>query len=107
MSEVINEKYQDIEWLPLTKDKQRIYPGKIIYTVEKDYDSHHSGRSIPFYRINKHEVRHFWVGDNNNDTEIGVSKYEEFNSSECFGKYEEAEKHAQHLTDELDQFGDD
>ena len=101
------EQYQDIDWLPLTKDKQRIYPGKTIYTVEKDYDYHHSGRSVAFFRINKHKAKHFWVGENNEDTEIGVSSYEEFNASECFGEYEEAEKYAQHLTDELAQFGDD
>lgn len=94
-----DEDYNKIEWLPKTKDGQSIYPKKTIWVVGKDVDYHHrSGRSVEWYRPFKHEAKHFWVGDGK-DTEIGISNYEEYLSSDCFGEEKNAQVEADRLND--------
>lgn len=100
---MIDDAYKNIEWLPKTKDGQKIYPKKTIWVVEKDIDYHHpSGQSIEWYRPFKHEVRCFYVSDGE-DTEIGLISGEEYLASDCFGDKKEAQAEANKLNDDYEE----
>jgi len=96
------DKYKDIDWLPQTNDGHRIYPGKEIYVLDTNSETHRSGVTVAWQAPVKHTVRNFWIGPDSDTDPIGVSQYEEFDPKDCYGSYDEAKK----VADEMNEAND-